>query len=83
MNRLNIIKTQLTDKLELVIHYYLKTSHFEFFQFGNIYNIDAFEDQGYFYTPISLVNVFKRGLGQIPLLNHHLHYQLLKFKQET
>lgn len=78
--RLKIIKDQLIDNIEMVQYYYLRDTHLDFFQFGNIYNIDILDDGGYFHTPINLVNIFKRTTGRVPLLNHHMHYQLLKFK---
>jgi len=65
----------------MIMEFYLRDSHPDFFQFGKIYNIDPFLTQGYFYTPISLINTFKRSFGKVPLLNHHLHFQLLKFKE--
>jgi hypothetical protein len=78
--RLKTVKDQLTDNIEMIQYFYLRDSHLDFFQFGNIYNIEILDDAGYFYTPINLVNIFKRTTGRVPLLNHHMHYQLLKFK---
>jgi len=79
IKKLKITKKQLKENLDMIIYYYLRESHPHFFQFGKVYNLDPFNEQGYFYTPISLVNIFKRMFGKVPLLTHHLHYQVLKF----
>jgi len=83
ISRLETVKKQISEKLETASQFYLRDSHLDFFQFGNIYNIDPFVAQGYFYTPISIVNVFKRSFGKVPLANHHCHYILLKFKEDS
>lgn len=74
---------QFKDYLESIDSYDINEGSMpDFYQFGNIYNLNPSAKSDYSFTPIQIVNNFVRDSGKVPILIHTAKVNFVKFKSD-
>lgn len=77
--RFQLVGKLLSGKMRSIMTYYLRDCHLDFFQFNHRYNLSSWDEKDFSYVPISIVNMFIRDSGQVPLMTHNAKYQVIKY----
>lgn len=79
--RLEIIKDTFINKIDCIEYFDTTECSYDWLQFGNLYNMSTDNPEQFIYTPVSIINIFRRVGTKGEMLSHHTKYAMVKFKK--
>ena len=82
LNRFDKTSLQLRDLMLSLDTYQLRDSSIDYLQFNQKYNIDPHVPKAYDYIPLTICNNFVRETGMVPVLVHHVQFQMIRYRAD-